>query len=1311
MDFGGTKKDRRNLFQKAWDQVNPLDNNRTFKQAAPTATNSGWKDAERVAGNVFRGSARGVNTAVNQAAQVSATARMIAATQSNNPNAFRNASRYADEVNERFKRGEGGLLGVGTFYDAEEAKRGDLATGVKRIGGGMTEAATELASLGLAGFTGKQVFGQGAKHIGRNLVKQAPNLGKNYLLNTVQGGSAAFNDDASARDIALSAAIAGPVGTVADAAIGTAGYGINQAVIKPVRQGIEEFMAQAGPAAGKFLANESAPTPGRVKVESTVTPSKGPVELDKVSDFKRTQIDQDEQLLSYARKMDRERPRDPNAGLTWEEEVLFRTNQQRSSDRTANVVLEEDADFKMAASGLDDAQNAEFSAYANARAELAHIKSKKTASGKQKAVRSSAPIEELEAMVAAGSRVYGERFAALNQFNKTRANDLYKSGIISKAQLDDYAKRDDYVRIQRDMDELFQQGGGGGSSMNLGSTSTKQKFKGSTRDMKDTLQVAAERNQQIQKEIARNETGKSIVKMLREGGQARRVSETHARNHNTMTVWQNGKKVYYEVPKEISEVVANINPFQITGIMKIVAGMNRVFRATTTGINPAFALVANPIRDQFSSAVFSKNVARTHNPANWTRGVGNGVMDALDMNGNPLYKEFRKIYGDMTSYDLMRNAQTNKEAVARIRGGAPEGVKQKIKHPVRTIEDFASISEKATRYQNFKGMYDQYSKNMSHELAVEKAAIDAWQNSVDFARAGTWGRTLNLLFPYWNPAIQGTRQLFRAGSQRPMQTGIQATAFVGVPMMAAAAWNAMNTERREEYEKVPEWEKENNLIIFPPGPAGELVGMDGNDYIKVPLPQGIKDVFMPFRRAIDAYYSEDPIKAQDIAQDVLQLFAGPIQTGSLDQLAGSVIPQAVKPTVQAMTNKDFFTGNNIESAEFDEWNVPAGERSYNSTSGTTKQVGGALGVSPIKTEKWIKDTVGEVGLLGLNAVDNIQAKLRGDKWSTAENESDFTIGGRGIKESVSRRLAGTTEDTRSAGAKWYAKLEDNMKTVDMDPNDKAAWKVMNPQKKDITGKEVYSDDNLYDADKRLALYNDHPKTYELDKLLDAQGRAEGKPGNPLFDLSFENVRKVLEKEAMPPGSKDPELTNLYTKEWYATYQAEKSVFFDKLKATAEAEGRPWATGANPYPVASKELQAVMDQYNALPKGTGERSNFIRHNKDSWNQMTAHWGAIDTWQNNKRGQLGLDATEGDVGGANGYTAYTQDSGSGYSSYGGGGGSEQPVYDSSAKYIRRYAIDGDVPSGKGKSGKRVRVKAAKRKAPPSKKGTKSSKIRLA
>ncbi len=150
MSAAGAKK-RKSVFEtlsKVYDQVNPLDNNLTYKQRTPTTNKSAVSQLGQVGGQTARAVAgntsRFLNTANLGVRQIADTARLTAANLTNNSLAARNAIQDTKQDYNRFTT-KGGILNTGTFFQSpEEAASGEFKTVARRIGGGTLGTAAEV---------------------------------------------------------------------------------------------------------------------------------------------------------------------------------------------------------------------------------------------------------------------------------------------------------------------------------------------------------------------------------------------------------------------------------------------------------------------------------------------------------------------------------------------------------------------------------------------------------------------------------------------------------------------------------------------------------------------------------------------------------------------------------------------------------------------------------------------------------------------------------------------------------------------------------------------------------------------------------------------------------------------------------------------------------------------------------------------------------------------------------------------------------------------------------------------------------------
>ena len=1066
----------------------------------------------------------------------------------------------------------------------------------------------------------------------------------------------------------------------------TMGKSVDNIKTKP---GDEETGTKTGRKKVEFKDTTEAPQKAKVKLKKP-TYDIGVDPLDPLGN-KKTGLGYAKRVKNFivhhitddAELMDLFRKKDKKLGSDSTKAWVYGSGNVRSSNVMANSKALGDKNVQTVMRGLRDEGKwtgnlfnpgnkltmQEFDRFAAAAAEYFNYKGKKTSKSRQESRKI------ITDTIAKDSSVI-ERFHAMNGVYKDLAEGLYQAGIITKQKRDFFKANDNYIKVARDMDDLLNQHSGNTTARSLGSTSSRFKRTGSQREVLSPTNTMMAQIQRVQLEINKNRVGRDAMRELEEIGLAERTDKPHL---NKVPVFKNGKKIEYEVHPDIKKIIDNVNPYELGIIARVVSTPVRLARAGMTGLSIPFAGV-NYARDQVSSAIVSENVRATHSIGKIFSGLGNAIVDFGKENNNPLWKEFDQHMGNNLTLSEARNAPGQKQVMRELRYGTKGKAINRALSPIRTVEDLISITEKATRFQNFKGIYESgKKKGLTHDQAVREAVIAARNNSVDFTRGSSFTRTAGLLIPYFNASVQGSRTMTRAFIDRPAATAFKTTAIVAVPTMAATFYNLSDDKRREAYNSINEYEKKDNIIIIGPNAEQKDDGTWTGIY-KIPKPQGFRELSEPGRVAMERFLtgkSSQTVNAMML--EMLGAFTGPVQTGSLGQAGSSLIPQGAKPTVQALANRDMYGGYDIIPDYINNAEGKGGEpiadsqKARKGTSGTAKEIGKLLNISPILVEKWLGDTTGSVGKVALNTSDNIM--------KTQGKIKDEEIGGKSIWSDVKGRSVEARgellDKNKTDGQKYAENLEKVMKPLST--NEEAAWRSLHPQKKNFLGQQIYEGDAIYNAAARLDIYNRYPKVYEADKKMDADGRKRGDVGNPLFDLTSAQLKKVLEKENLPAGAKDPELSNLYTQDWFKDYKAEKDTYFTKIKekvtkdlATVKKEKKNgWEDKSksltktldafnnpkNPYPTPTGDLQKAMDYYNGLAKGTGERSGFIRANPGIWKEMQDYYASVDNWQNKQRGARGLDATEGEEGKKNGYD--TGSSSTGYKSYGSGGSSKKKV----------------------------------------------------
>lgn len=540
----------------------------------------------------------------------------------------------------------------------------------------------------------------------------------------------------------------------------------------------------------------------------------------------------------------------------------------------------------------------------------------------------------------------------------------------------------DYVPLQRVFDELENADaffGQGKAVASLSKQTVVQKLKGSTREIESPIEslIAKTNDAFVQGEKNKAAQQLAAYRDLPENPfQLRELPKGEPAPH-TISFLDNGVKRTFETTREIAAAAKALNIQQMNILGRMFALPVRVAKLGITGINIPF-VASNIVKDQVTAFITSDKALRTSltNPVNFVRSLFSAVKH------DKLYEELVREGAGGTSFDIARDQIPT--TVEKIRAGRNVASRTlyTARHPgelLRAVENIIGRSEELTRLQQYRGTkVALMKKGMPEAEAAIAAAKAARENTVNFARRGEWGTVLNSAFLYLNAGIQGTRTLIRTAKTRPLATAAKITTAVFLPTSIATAWNMNDPERRAAYEDIAPFEKENNIIIVPPNPIQDEQGRW--NVIKIPLAQGVNNLASIPRRAIEQAYGYDPIRAREIAEALIGTVSpiAPTKGAALSSLT----PQALKPTLEQTTNQNFFTGRPIVPTYMTK--LPAEKQVFDTTSGSARKIGEALGVSPLKIESYIRETFGGVGSQVLNMLDRVtnQEVVGGE--STAE---------------------------------------------------------------------------------------------------------------------------------------------------------------------------------------------------------------------------------------------------------------------------------------------------------------------------------------
>ncbi len=408
---------------------------------------------------------------------------------------------------------------------------------------------------------------------------------------------------------------------------------------------------------------------------------------------------------------------------------------------------------------------------------------------------------------------------------------------------------------------------------------------------------------------------------------------------NQIAVFENGKRVVYEVDPDVAEVFRNIDSQTANILTKILAVPARTLRAGAV-LSPEF-IARNLLRDQLTATMFVPHyvpmfdflsgalslIKKDASFRNWLKGGGaNSALIAMDR--RYLQEHLFKLSGETGLASRALN-------VARS--------------PLEMLRIASELIENATRV----GISKRVTKGATSKAAIQKGSFVSREGTLDFARIGAKMRAYNMVTAFANAAIQGVDRTFRAFSERPVATSIKVGAGITLPSMLL--WWANKDDRR--YQELPQWQKDLFWIVttdnwrpadpqetFPDYLTRTRNGVrevnDGTIY-RIPKPFELGIVFgsLP-ERILDAYFTDNPDAFHMFEETLIQAFTP------------SVVPTAALPMLEQFANRSSFTGNPIVSQRA-EGLLP--EYQYNDyTTETAKLLGRVFGAFPGLTNKAIE---------------------------------------------------------------------------------------------------------------------------------------------------------------------------------------------------------------------------------------------------------------------------------------------------------------------------------------------------------------------
>lgn len=319
--------------------------------------------------------------------------------------------------------------------------------------------------------------------------------------------------------------------------------------------------------------------------------------------------------------------------------------------------------------------------------------------------------------------------------------------------------------------------------------------------------------------------------------------------------------------------------------------------------------------------------------------------------------------GGATNYFTTNDRKYAKEAISDILAGRGKAAQfwNKIKHPLRTLQDIIEVGEMAGRVAEFKKTLKQLGNS---EEAVNKAVYNMRDISVDFKRMGRWIRKYNAnrLINFFNSNVQGIDKLLRMFSTKNLsrRTIWRSLLYLTLPTLFLA-WMCRDNEN---YDDLPWYRKDFFWNI----PLGDPATAD--TFISLPRPWELGLLFATIpERLFSQAYHDDPTAWDGFGQSIF------------DSMAPDLMPSAIEPFFYDATGKKW-NGIPILNSQDERFSDTRPDLQYNKyTSEVSKTIAGFAANLPyapgwLKSPKRLDQIItGYTGSLGSIALDSIDQAL------------------------------------------------------------------------------------------------------------------------------------------------------------------------------------------------------------------------------------------------------------------------------------------------------------------------------------------------
>ena len=528
----------------------------------------------------------------------------------------------------------------------------------------------------------------------------------------------------------------------------------------------------------------------------------------------------------------------------------------------------------------------------------------------------------------------------------------------------------------------------GGAGMSIYGDTTRR-ARGRASEANNVLAQVIAQNAAVHAKARKNEALSSLYNLVKENGNTKVwkiTKQVPFDAQSAVGVRVNGEQEFIVFTNpDHAKALKNMGVEKLDVFSKFMRRFSGFLRRSFTTANPEF-IISNFARD-IQSALFNA-AAEADIPGGQIKSqfiatkIIQGVKKTLpallkdsvgkDMDAETAayFEEFKED-GGQTGWGFVKDVGTiaaEIEAEVNEKNKAQKARDWMMKNSIDVVENVNDAFENSIRLSA-------YIEARKSGVSRAKAAELAKNITVNFNRSGELGPVANSWYMFFNASVQGTVRLARSlgklkdvrkpdgeldawynrlNAAQKMAAGL--SLITGMLTMINLGMSEEDEDGELFYNKIPDYEKERNLIIM----------YDGKNYLKIPLPYGF-NVFANLGTAMaeSAGGHREPEDAGMFLLNSAFSSFSPISFGqskdAAKYLAKGATPTFLKPFVDIAVNETYF-GSSVYRQQFPvgapkpesemSFRSPEGVRSFfkwmNETTGGTEFVPGALDFNPDK---------------------------------------------------------------------------------------------------------------------------------------------------------------------------------------------------------------------------------------------------------------------------------------------------------------------------------------------------------------------------